>query len=766
MAVQCNQRGRFFSAGYFLGENMALIIVESPNKIPKIKKAAGSGYTVMASVGHIMDLEKKDMGISMPNFDPVYVVNKDKKDVVESLKKEAKNHKDIYIATDPDKEGESIAFNILEILPKKGKNIYRIAFKELTKTAITAAIKNPVGFNHELFAAQQARRMTDRMVGFKVSPVMWSKGLKKTSAGRVQSATLKWLVEREKEIRAFVKEEYWTIHAKTKLGFDADFYGIGVEKVIPKTKEETDSIISAIKGDLVVSEYIADTRSRSPYAPFITATLQQEASTKFGWTSKRVMDTAQNLFSSGLITYHRTDSFRNEASKIEDIRDRIEQKYGKTYLSPSPRTFKNEDTAQDAHEAIRPTFEPVPTTLANDEVKLLELITNRFMASQMADAEFDQSSITLEYKSKKKYVFKTSGSIMKFDGFTKVYGTSSKDVILPYVKKGQSIVIDELIPEQHFTKAPPRYTEASFTNKMKKDGVGRPSTYATVPETLIDHKYIIRDKKNLKPTEVGMMVSDYLSVYFKDITDAKFTAKMESDLDNIASGNKKIKEVMTSFYDLLISELDVAKKGTSKEIFKTETKCPTCANDSLMSRKIGDDGVFLGCENWPKCGHIMNIDEDGNLSDAQVETGIPCPECSSGKVVEKTGKWGKWFFCSSHPVCTWKGKLDENGNIVGKKPSGESTGIKCEVCKDGEMVKRSGRFGNFLGCSKYPKCKTIINLDSDGKQKAAKDKKVAKDTGKICPECKKSNLVERPSKYGSGVWVSCGGFPKCKYIKK
>ncbi len=742
---------------------MPLVIVESPSKCGKLKKILGSGYEIKASVGHIMDLEKKNMGIDIQGWKVSYKTNDNKKDVVKELKEAAKRHKIIYIATDKDREGACISFNIKSILPKANKKIYRVIFDTITKNDVLKGINNPIPFNEKAFAAQQARRMTDRLVGFKVSPIMWNKGLKKTSAGRVQSATLKWLVKREKDIRAFVKEEYWTILAKTKLGFDADFYGIDDKKIIPKTKRESDAIVSAIKGDLIVSEYIAKTRNRSPYAPFITTTMLQDASTRYGWTAKRVMENAQSLFSGGLITYHRTDSLRTEASKLKDIRARIDKKYGKTYLSPKTRMFKNKDASQDAHEAIRPTFEPVPVTLANDEVRLLDLITNRFMASQMADAKFDQSSITLEHKNKKRYVFKVTGSVMKFDGFTKVYGTSSKDIVLPLVKKGQSIGVSKLVPTQHFTKAPPRYTEASFINKMKKDGVGRPSTYATVPETLLRHKYIIRDKKNLKPTEVGFMVSDYLSVYFKDITDAKFTAKMESDLDSIEAGNKKMKDVMTDFYKLLTDELSIAKKGSSKDIFKTKTECPTCKNGSFMSRKVGDNGVFLGCENWPKCGHIMNIDEDGNLSDAQVETGIPCPECN-GKVVERDGKWGKWASCSSYPTCTWKGKLDGDGNILEKKSSGESTGIKCGVCKEGEMIKRTGKWGDFLGCNKYPKCKTIVNLDSNGKPQAVKKKKAVKDTGRTCPKCKKNNLVERDGKFGK--FIACSGFPKCKHIEK
>jgi DNA topoisomerase-1 len=742
---------------------MALIIVESPNKIPKIRKALGNGYTVMASVGSIMDLEKKEMGINLDTFTPSYKVNHDKTDVVKALKAEAKNHKDIYIATDPDREGEGIAFSIKEILPKRGKNIQRISFKELTKAAIMGAIKNPVGFNDELYAAQQARRMTDRMVGFKVSPVMWNKGLKKTSAGRVQSATLKWLTEREKEIRAFVKEEYWTIIAETKDGFNANFYGIGKKKFVPKSKKEADEIVAAIKGDLEVTDYQAKTRKRSPSPPFITATLQQDASTRFGWTSKKVMDNAQELFSQGLITYHRTDSVRTEASKIIDIRDKIENKFGKNYLSTNKRLYKNKDAAQDAHEAIRPTFEAIPMTVSSEQRRLLDLITDRFMASQMADAIFDQSSIALEYKDKKSYVFKVSGSVQQFDGFLKAYGSASKDLVLPAMKKGQKVGVKKFVPGQHFTKAPPRYTDASFVGKMKKEGVGRPSSYATIPETLVRHGYIVRDGKSLKPTEIGIMVADYLSVYFKDLTDAQFTSTMESELDQIGSGSIKMFDFMDKFYNVLKSEITVARKGSSKQIFESEIECPSCNDGTKMSRKIGEHGVFLGCQSWPKCGHIINIKEDGSFEDGQVETGTPCPECGN-PIVKRKGKYGEFWGCKAYPTCTWKGKLDENGNIIKRSSSGETTGIKCGVCKQGEMVKRKGKFGEFLGCNRYPDCKTIVNLDANGKPVVKKKKKAAKSTGKTCPKCKKNELVERDGKFGK--FIACSGFPKCRHIEK
>lgn len=747
---------------------MPLVIVESPNKIPKIKKILGDGYVVKASVGHIMDLEKKDMGIDTNTWIPKYKVNEDKADVVKGLKEEAKKHDIIYVATDPDREGESISFNIRDILPKQGKTITRISFNEITKSAILNAIAKPVGFDDNLYASQQARRIIDRVVGFQVSPVMWAKGLRKTSAGRVQSAVLKWLVDREREIRNFIKEEYWTITAQTKDGFDAEFFGINDKKVVPKDKVEADKIVAAIKGDLVVSDYQAKTRNRSPQPPYITATLTQDASTKFGWTAKRVMDEAQSLFSQGLITYHRTDSTRIEPIKLAELRVDIESKFGKKYLSPTVREFKNSDASQDAHEAIRPSGEPIPSGLGIDGQKLLELIENRFTASQMSDAQFDQTNIILEHKNKDTYVFKVSGSIIKFDGFLKVIGNNAQDVTLPVMKKGQKVGIKKLLPEQHFTKAPNRFSEAALTAKMKELGIGRPSTYATVPETLIRHGYVVREKKNLKATDIGMMVCDYLSEYFNNIVDAQFTAKMEDELDNIKDGKTDTKKVMDEFYIKLQEQIEIAKKGNPSDIFKTDIECTGCKNGNKMTRKVSDGKVFLSCETYPICGHTLNYDEDGNLFASKVETGLPCPECQS-MLVERESKYGPWLGCSSYPVCKWSGKKDANGNIAQKKKV-ETTDTRCTSCKDGMMVKRSGKDGNvFLGCNKYPKCKTTMNIDENGnivekKAKTFAKKKDVKSTGKKCPKCKKNELVERQGKFG--IFVACSGYPSCKHIEK
>jgi DNA topoisomerase-1 len=760
-------QGPMLCVVYFLGEyTMALIIVESPNKIPKIRKAVGPGYSVMASVGHIMDLSKKKMGIDIPGFKPTYEVNSDKKKVVQALKDEAKKHDVIYIATDDDREGECIAYNLREVLPKRGKTVERVIFKTITKADIQKGLNNPIGFRDDIFDAQQARRMTDRIVGFQVSPLMWTKGLRGTSAGRVQSAALKFVVDREKAIRSFVTEEYWTIVADTKTGFQADFWGVNSKKYVPKTKKQADAIVGDIKGDLTVSGYQKKSRSRAPVAPYMTSTLQKDAGTRFGWTSKRVMDVAQSIFSQGLITYHRTDSTRTEPSKIIDLRDRIDKKYGKKYLSTTINKYGSKAGAQDAHEGIRPTYEPTPMNLTSDDSKLLELVQNRFMASQMASAVFDQVAAKLEYAGKKKYEFRVTGSVQTFDGFLKVYGSSTKDKVLPSMKKGQSIPVKKVTPSQHFTKPPGRYTEPAFTDKMEKEGIGRPATFAATIETLLRRKYVVRDKKALKATEIGIMVSDYLEKHFVSLTSPNFTSDMETELDKISQGKQKLVPVLQKFYDDLMKAIGLASKDKSKDLFKTDKDCPDCKNKHKLIRKIGKFGVFMGCESYPECGYTVIIDEDGNMKETKVETGHACPDCSS-KLIERDGKFGKWLGCSGYPVCKWTGKLDAAGNIA-TKAKAVATKHKCPNCKDGMMTKRSGKFGDFLGCNKYPNCKTVLNLDDKGNivasKKTSKAKAPAKSTGRKCPKCKKSDLVERNGKFG--IFIACSGFPKCKHIEK
>lgn len=744
---------------------MPLLIVESPNKINKIRKALDDDFVVMASVGHIMDLSKKNMGIDTDTFTPQYEIMSDKKDVVKNLKEEAKKHDEIYIATDPDREGEGIAHHLKSILPSKGKKIHRVTFTELNKSIIQQAIKKPVGFNYNLYDAQQARRMTDRLVGFKVSPVMWAKGLKSTSAGRVQSAALKFIVDREKEIRAFVEEEFWTIKAETDSNFVAEFYAINGKKFIPKDKKEAQTIVDDIKGKLKVTSYKKKTRTRTPPPPFITSTLQKDAGGRFGWSGQQVMDVAQSLFSQGLITYHRTDSTRTDPAAIKYIREKIEEDFGKKYLSSKIAVYGPKEAAQDAHEAIRPTLEAIPMGLASNERKLYDLIKGRFMASQMAPALFDQAQIKLEHKGKKVYNFKAAGSVLQFDGFLKVYGSASKDVSIPAIEEGEEVSIKELKPEQHFTKAPPRYTGASFTEKVEKEGIGRPSTYATIAEHLIKRGYVERKKNTMYATETGIMVCDYLEAFFDKLTSATFTASMESKLDEVAQGKAKMFGTLDDFYTTLLKDIEEAKRGDPSVVFLTDTDCPLCKSHKMV-RKISEHGVFLGCNDYPSCGCTINFDENGKPKISEVETGLACPVCSS-IAIKRKGKYGEFYGCSTYPTCDWKGHLNEDGKLVStKKKEVKTTDQVCPNCKENRLVVRDGRYGEFLSCLGYPKCKFTANLDKDGNIISKKKKTTAKSIGEKCPQCNKSDLVERPSKYGSGTFIACSGFPKCRYVKK
>lgn len=1141
----------------------------------------------MASVGHIMDLskEKKDKtsrfwnGIDLSTWDVNYSVSPGKKDVVSNLKDAAKKCEEIYIATDDDREGEAIAFNILDILPKKGIKIHRVIFKTITQKDILDGIKNPIPFNDNLYAAQQARRITDRLVGFKVSPIMWTKGLRKTSAGRVQSAALKFIVDREREIRGFKPEEYWTIKAKTDLKFDASFYGIDSKKYIPKTKKKVDEILKDLSKDITVASYVTKQRERSPEPPFITASMQKDAGNKFGWTGKKVMDIAQNLFSSGLITYHRcfpgyvristskglipirdikigegvhtingiknvtdivknknrdifklntkhgyqifgsnnepfmiydcenrvpvwkrldklragdlialsgqegfsevknnifeytcpfesemdsnnlltcnicnkkfkslsphikryhkltgkeyvkkfgktnlhtnsvekfnipkimtpdlakilgyilsegciskngrnilfynnsrevlndfavsfnkifgtqyspmynsnkfevnskrivcflsylgmnsklsiekeiphiifksdlesktafikafwegdgsydsiitnseklkndlkllllsigiptgchinreytgfsignssykvqlsgfyiqkffnligepiskhrmeqkekllertpngqhwsnnklttdnviwdkvidssyshkedtwdltveeqhhyiaegfiahnTDSIRSDPAKIIDIRDRIEKLHGKQYLSPQTRKYASGGNSQDAHESIRPTFDTVSVSLGTDERKLLELITNRFMSSQMADAIFDQAAVRLETTGKDHtYEFRANGSVQRFDGFLKVYGAASKDNVLPALKNGQKIGVDKYESSQHHTEAPARYTDpGTFTDKMEKEGIGRPATYASTMDTLIDRNYVEREKQKIKATEVGIMVSDYLTHFFKNVTSSAFTATMETELDEIAEGKRQFKTSMDTFFNQLTLEVDAAK--TSKvQIFKTDIDCSSCNDGTKMIKKISDLGVFLGCDNWPKCGHTVNFDTDGNMVNEEVDTGYECPIC--GNILEKRkGPYGEYYRCKGS-ACSFTGKEKDGSVVASGKSASVDLGVPCPKCKKGTLLKRESAKGPWVGCSEFKNgCKFTGSIDDSGSivvKKTQTKTSSGKTTNESCPLCKTGKLIERKSKFGAGTWLSCDGFPKCRYKK-
>ena len=687
---------------------MPLVIIESPNKIPKLRSILGHNYTVMATVGHIMDLSKKKLGINLDTFSLKYDVNPDKRDVVKQIVAEAKNHDVIYLATDPDREGEAIAAHIHSKLPKRGKKIHRVLFNSITKDAVKKSIKNPTVINDDLYKAQQARRITDRLVGFKVTSVMWNKGMRGTSAGRVQSVALEAVVNREKDIRAFVPKEYWEIKINTDLNFEAEMCLINKKKMNVTSKAEADKIVADLKKEkepLVVSEYKKTSRTRSPYPPFITSTLQQAASNAFGWGAKKTMQVAQNIFSHGLITYHRTDSVRSDPKKISDVRVLIEKTYGKKYLSKSPITYGSKGAAQDAHEAIRPTYENTSASLSRDEKKLLNLIDSRFRASQMASAKFDQVAVKLDsQKTSKTYSFKCNGSTMIFDGFLKVYGDSKDDILLPTMAVGQNISWSKVTPKQHFTKPPNRFSDASIIKYLEKEGVGRPSTYASIIDTIINRGYVERAKKSLSATEAGIIVSDFLTHSFPDTINIGFTADMESKLDKIADGNLNMIDTVKEFYSDLSDSLEKATKADMPDSFTVDTKCPKCS--SKMIKRISKNGPFLGCSTWPVCDGTLPI--DGKEAPKAIETGHKCPECSN-ILIKRSGRNGEFYGCKSYPVCKFTGMIGKDGEVVvKKKPEVKKTGVTCPKCNKHEMVERMGRYGKFYGCSGFPKCRNIL----------------------------------------------------------
>jgi DNA topoisomerase-1 len=629
---------------------MSLVLIESPNKVSKLKDILGQKYKIMASVGHIMDLSKKDLGIiNLETFEVTYKPNPDKKDVISSIKKEIENHDTIYLATDPDREGEAIAFHLSKLVPD-GKKIFRVKFNAITKDVVLKAIKNPGKLDENLFLAQKARRITDRVVGFKVSPVMWNKGLIGTSAGRVQSVALKYIADREKEVKAFKPEEYWDMVANFVEDFGADVYSVNNKNIDLKTEADAKKLEDKIlKSDSVkVIDVSSKKRSRKPYPPFTTSTLQQSASSAFGWSAKKTMDVAQAIFSQGLITYHRTDSVRVDPTKIKDLRDKIESQYGKKYLSQSVISYGAKDGAQDAHEAIRPTYEQPLNQLDKDEKRLLALIDSRFTASQMSDAEFDQASLKIEILSGKDSILaKKNGSIMTFDGFLKVYGEKQEDVSLPPLKKDQLLKIKNIEKSQHFTKPKPRYTDASIIKILESDGVGRPSTYAAILDTLFERDYITRNGNTLYASEIGIMVSDYLTANFPKIVDSNFTSTMEKNLDKIADGSAIYKDVLSEFYLDIEGQVKGALKCNLPDTFIVEKDCPKC--NSKMTKKISKHGAFLGCTKWPECNGTRSMDGE-EKSSSDVETGHKCPKCSN-ILLKRDGKMGKFYGCKSYPDC-------------------------------------------------------------------------------------------------------------------
>jgi len=643
-----------------------LVIVESPSKATTIKKYLGKGYTVMASMGHVIDLPKSQLGVDEKNnFEPRYITIRGKGDLIKELKKEAKTAKKVYLATDPDREGEAISWHLANTLGIDAKSKCRITFNEITKKAVTSAIKTPREIDENLVDAQQARRVLDRIVGYKISPLLWKKVKKGLSAGRVQSVATKLICDREEEIQSFVEQEYWTIDAnllKGKKKVSAKFYGISGKKTDLKSKEETDAVLNAIEGlTFKVTSVKNSSKKKNTPPPFITSSLQQEAGKKLGFTTARTMQAAQQLYEGinikgkgqiGLITYMRTDSLRISDDALLEVRDYILSSYGGDYLPKSPKIYKTKKNAQDAHEAIRPSYidlspDSIKSSLTNDQYKIYKLIWERFVACQMTDAVYDVVSVNIDAG---KYNFKTSGTTVKFDGFNLVY-TESKDsdeeknTKLPPLEEGEILDIFKIEGNQHFTQPPQRYTEASLVKTLEELGIGRPSTYSPTITTIINRGYIVRNKKNLMPTDLGTIVNSLMKEHFKNIVDVEFTADMEEDLDLIEEGKKDWHKLIGEFYDPFVATLHIAEEKIGNIEIKDEesdVKCDKCGK--MMVYKHGKFGKFLACPGFPECRNTKAIVK---------EIGIKCPDCG-GEIIEKKTKRGKIFFgCTSFPDCSF-----------------------------------------------------------------------------------------------------------------
>ncbi len=669
-----------------------LVIVESPAKAKTINKFLGNDYKVEASMGHVIDLPKSKLGIDVDNdFEPHYITIRGKGKTLNKLRKAAKKSKNVYLATDPDREGEAISWHLSNALKLSGEEV-RIEFNEITENTIQKAIENPRSIDMNLVNAQQARRLLDRLVGYKLSPLLWKKVRKGLSAGRVQTVAVKIICEREREIEAFEPEEYWSITAilsKNDEEIEANLHRINNEKFNIPDEESVKKITGEINENKFIVENVKERkRKTNPYPPFTTSTLQQSAANKLNFSAKKTMYIAQQLYegidlgkagSVGLISYMRTDSTRISEEARKQASSYILDEFGDKYLNKNKKN-KSEEGSQDAHEAVRPTGvqrtpKKIRNYLSKDQYRLYNLIWKRFVASQMSPAVY--KILTIDIKVGKKYLFRASGSQIIFPGFIKLVGTNKEDVILPDLEEGEELKLKELNPEQHFTQPPPRYTEARLVKTLKEEGIGRPSTYAPTISTIIDREYVEREKNKLKSTKLGFIVTDLLTEYFPDVTDEEFTAHMEQRLDKIEENEDSWKEVLKDFYFSFEKKLEKAEKNMKEVNFeeKTDELCEKCGEPMVV--KYGRYGKFLACSGYPDCK---------NTKPYLIKTGVDCPECEDGEMVERKSKKGRKFYgCSQYPDCDF---------MVWDKPVSE----KCPEC-GGFMVEKSSRKrGDYYKC--------------------------------------------------------------------
>jgi len=698
-----------------------LVVVESPAKAKTIKKYLGTGYEVKASVGHIKDLPQKELGVKVnEGFVPQYQIISGKEKVVKELSAAAQKAARVFLATDPDREGEAIAWHLREELKKPATSIFRVLFNELTEKTIKEAIAHPLRLDENKYNAQQARRILDRIVGYQISPLLWDKVQYGLSAGRVQSVALRLIVDRQSQIDTFVPQEYWSITATLAAGtppsFEAKLIEDDGKKIeILDARSAASLAARAREFPLEVADVKRRERSRKPAPPFITSTLQQEGSRKLRMTSSRTMRIAQQLYEGielgdagavGLITYMRTDSPRIAPEALAAVRDYIQSKYGPEYLPERPHTYKGRKTAQEAHEAIRPTSmelppEKVARFMDKAQSALYTLIWNRFVASQAAPAVFDLTTANIRSG---KLLFRVTGSVMKFDGFMRIYSQEKDDEpeqsngekedagrLLPPLKAGDKLALKKLLPRQHFTQAPPAFNEASLIKELEEQGIGRPSTYAETVSTIQKRKYVELQDKKFRPTLLGRIIAGLLVDSFPKLLNTRFTAEMESSLDRIEDGKASWTDTLEDFYGPFQSDLQQAKrnmKNVKREGIPTQSKCPDCGEPLLV--RSGRYGLFIGCSGYPECGYTQKIAAEKLPSAEPVPTDQKCTECGAPMVI-RAGRTGPFMSCSRYPECKAARPL--------------TTGVTCPKCGTGELAQRRTKKGKtFYSCSRYPQC--------------------------------------------------------------
>jgi len=743
----------------------SLIIVESPAKARTLQRYLGKSFMVKASVGHIRDLPVSSLGVDVDHdFTPNYVTIKGKSKIINELKAAAKKADQVYLAPDPDREGEAIAYHIAECLKKANKPIHRTLFHELTKKAILSAVENSTELNIKLFEAQQARRILDRLVGYQISPLLWEKVRRGLSAGRVQSVAVRMICERDQAIKDFKPEEYWSIttllEGSAPPPFKAQVEIVDGQKVSTKKNRicdqaQAEKICKGIEAaELTVTKVERKKKKRHPAPPFITSSLQMEANRKLRFSAKKTMMLAQRLYEgidlgdegpTGLITYMRTDSTRLSEEAVTNAREYINSSFGKDFLPGKPNIFRTKKSAQDAHEAVRPTDvnntpEKMAGLLDKDMLALYSLIWKRFVACQMISAEIDQTSISIKADN---YGLKASGSIMRFLGFMKLYVESTddpaddksgaEDLMLPDLKKGDRLSLQEIKPSQHFTQPPPHYTEATLVKALEENGVGRPSTYAAIISTIQEKEYVVLNKRRFDPTDLGRLVNDLLVEHFPTIMNVEFTAGMEQQLDQVEEGSREWLQILRDFYKPFRETLDKARqemKSVKKATIPTDIPCTQC--DGMMVIRWGRNGEFLACENFPSCKKTQDFkkDEDGKIVPLEREqpedSGEKCEKCGL-PMVYKHGRYGQFLACSGYPAC--------------KHIKAQGTGVNCpnEGC-GGEIVQKVSKRGKvFYSCNRYPKCDFALW-----------DKPV----NKLCPSCGAKFLVEKTNKK-DGLRLMC-----------